>query len=88
MAQQHKQLIELQAERDKLQDEAAGLTKDDIVDQARIERDDAIAKYVLGKSQFRNPWDFIENLHTSWCTQSFQGFEAKMREKNAFLLDK
>ncbi len=46
MSQQHKQLTELQSERDKLQDEAAGLTKDDIVDQARVERDDAIAKYV------------------------------------------
>ena len=44
MSQQHETLVKLQAERDKLQDQAAGLTRDDIVDQARRDRDEALAK--------------------------------------------
>ena len=44
MAQQHETLVKLQTERDRLQDAAAGLTRDDIVDQARKDRDEALAK--------------------------------------------
>ena len=43
---QHQELQALQAERDQLQDHAAGITRDEIVDQARGQRNDAIHKYI------------------------------------------
>ena len=48
MENQYKELQSLQAERDQLRDQAAGtLTRDQILDQARKERDEAITRSVL-----------------------------------------
>lgn len=42
----HSELMALQADRDRLMDNAAGITPDEILTQARSDRDDAMEKYV------------------------------------------
>ena len=45
MSLQQRELLALQMERDRLQDEAtAGTTPDELLEQTRRERDDALAK--------------------------------------------